>query len=221
MFQSALAKYEPMPVPADCQYKPNQVSVLVCTVNTLLARCLRTWLANDPLEVIIVTIPEHEEQIRDVVANADLSDTDFAKVRVFASPIKGKRMQMITGLQHVNGDIIANVDDHITWPSEVFEHMLPCFEDENLGAAGPTIEAVIPEDRQDANVITPYEVAAMRVIWDRTPRYKVAWANARWCWGLTGVTYLIRADIMLVSTRLFHRARICSYIPHLPSAKHF
>ncbi|KAI4600938.1 hypothetical protein KJ359_013101 [Pestalotiopsis sp. 9143b] len=192
----ALAAYQPVPISANPEYLPSDVTVLVCTVNTLLARCLRTWLANDPLEVIIVTIAEHEEQIRSVVANAELSESDLAKVTVLVSEIKGKRMQTITGLAHVHGSIIANVDDHITWYPEFLKHMLPCFDNERVGAASPTIEAIIPEHRRDPNVITPYEAAAMRVIWERTPRQKVAWSTARWIFGLTGVTYLMRADIM-------------------------
>lgn len=194
----ALAAYQPVPISANPEYLPSDVTVLVCTVNTLLARCLRTWLANDPLEVIIVTIAEHEEQIRSVVANAELSESDLAKVTVLVSEIKGKRMQTITGLAHVHGSIIANVDDHITWHPEFLKHMLPCFDNERVGAASPTIEAIIPEHRRDPNVITPYEAAAMRVIWERTPRQKVAWSTARWIFGLTGVTYLMRADIMKV-----------------------
>lgn len=206
LFQRNLAAYRPVTISPSCSYTQSQVSVLVCTVNTLLARCLRTWLANDPLEVIIVTIPEHLDQIRDVIANADLSAQDFAKITVVASLVKGKRAQTVAGIQEVKGTIIANVDDHITWHPDFLKSMLPCFVDERLGAAGPTIEAVIPEDRCDEKVITPYEVAAMRVTWNRTPRAKVAWAAGRWSWGLTGVTYLIRAGIMKV-----RQSRNCSY----------
>ncbi|CAJ2510906.1 Uu.00g065310.m01.CDS01 [Anthostomella pinea] len=94
----------PVPVSAEPKYSPNEVTVLTCTINTLLACWLITWLGNDPLEVIIVTIAEHEEKIRSVVANAELSDSDLAKVVVLVSDVKGKRMQPITGLAHVNGD---------------------------------------------------------------------------------------------------------------------
>lgn len=198
LFRRALAAYKPVPVPLECSYNSNQVSVLVCTVNTLLARSLRTWLANNPLEVIIVTVEEHLDQIRSVVADADLAPSDYAKVTILASPVKGKRAQMAAGIPEVHGSIIANVDDHITWHPDFLRSMLPCLEDERLGAVGPTIEGVIPEDRQDAKIITPYEVAAQRVNWNRTPRSKVAWSAGRWSWGVTGVTYLVRAHILKV-----------------------
>lgn len=191
----ALASYKPVAVPVNPQYTSDDVTVLVCTINTLLARCLRTWLANDPREVIIVTIPEHLEQIRSVVANAGLSKSDFAKVTVLVSETKGKRIQLITGLANVKSKFVANVDDHIAWGPEFLKHMLPCFENKKVGAVSPSIEAIIPEERQDSNVITPYEVAAMRVIWERAPRQRVTFASAR-NHSLTGVTYLMRSEIM-------------------------
>ncbi|ETS82027.1 hypothetical protein PFICI_07029 [Pestalotiopsis fici W106-1] len=195
LFRRALAAYKPVPISSDSPYTTAKVSILVCTVNTLLARCLRTWLDNKPLEVIIVTIAEHHEQIRSVVENAELSDSDLAKVIIIASAVKGKRAQMVAGIQHARGDIIANVDDHITWHPRLLENMLPCFEDEFMGAVGPAIEGVIPDDRRNEKVITPYEVAAMRLIWDRNPKHKVAWSAGRWSWGVTGASYLIRAEI--------------------------
>jgi glycosyltransferase involved in cell wall biosynthesis len=181
-----------------------QVSVLVCTVNTLLARSLRSWLDNDPREVIIVTIPEHEDHIRSVVDNADLDAYDFPKVKIVTSPIKGKRAQMVEGIKHVQGVFIANVDDHITWHDAFLREMRACWDEpsleQNLGAVAATIEGIIPEDRCDEKVITPYEVAAMRVCWDRNPKHVVAWSAARWSWGLCGASYLVRADIFKVRT---------------------
>ncbi|KAE9364312.1 glycosyltransferase family 2 protein [Stipitochalara longipes BDJ] len=191
-----LARYQPVPIPSKCIYTPDQVSVIVCTVDTLLARCLRSWLANKPLELLIVTISEHKNQILSVVANASLSDADFAKVKVIESPTKGKRPQLAVGIRNAKGAIIASTDDHISWSPEFLKGMLPCFENETVGAVGPTISAVISKDRQDSNIITPWEVAATRVAWNRNPQLKATYAAARWCWVLAGGTAVFRAFIL-------------------------
>lgn len=43
-----LALHQHMPIPSECTYSSDQASVIVCTLDTLLARCLHTWLANNP-----------------------------------------------------------------------------------------------------------------------------------------------------------------------------
>jgi len=90
-----------------------------------------------------------------VVTNASLSAADLAKVRVLESSMKGKRHQLAVGIRNARGAILASTDDHITWGPDFLKGMLPCFEDESVGAVGPTISAVIPKERQDKNIITP------------------------------------------------------------------
>ncbi|KAN0099403.1 glycosyltransferase family 2 protein [Hyaloscypha variabilis] len=191
-----LARYQPVPIPSKCIYTPDQVSVIVCTVDTLLARCLRSWLANHPLELLIVTIPEHEDHILSVVANASLSAADFAKVKVLTSTTKGKRVQLAVGIRHAKGTIIASTDDHISWGPDFLKGMLPCFEDETVGAVGPTMTAAIPNDRQSSDIITPWEVAATRTAWNRNFQLKASYAAARWCWVLSGGMGVFRAIIL-------------------------
>ena len=175
-----LAKYQPLPIPLECSYTSDQVSVIVCTVDTLLARCLRSWLANNPLEILIVTVAKHKAHILSVVANASLSPSDFAKVTVLESVVKGKRAQLDVGFRFAKGSVIAMVDDHISWNPDFLRGMLPCFEDHRVGAVGPTIKPVIPEERHNEYVITPWEVAAMRVAWNRNPSLKASYAAAKW-----------------------------------------
>jgi cellulose synthase/poly-beta-1,6-N-acetylglucosamine synthase-like glycosyltransferase len=198
LFRRNLASYKPVPVPSTSSYSSSQVSIIVCTVDTLLARCLHTWLANNPFEVIIVTIPQHLDHIRSVVLSAKLSELDLAKVTVLCAPEKGKREQLAVGIKAARGSIIVGTDDHITWHPDFLKCMLPCFEDKSVGAIGPMIEPIIPEERRDADIITPWEVAAMRVQWNRNPQLKAAYAAARWCWVLAGVNYCFRAEILKV-----------------------
>jgi glycosyltransferase involved in cell wall biosynthesis len=206
-----LASYKPVPIPSTCAYSSGQVSVIVCTVDTLLARCMHMWLANNPLEVIVVTVPQHLDHIRSVVSNAKLSPQDLAKISVMSSPVKGKRAQLSIGIKAARGSILATPDDHIAWHPDFLKGMLPCFEDDRVGAVGPMIEAIIPEHRRDADIITPWEVAAMRVQENRNWQLKAAYAAGRWCWVLAGVTGVFRADIL----------RVRSTLPEMPSIKIF
>jgi len=191
-----LSSYRPLPIPFECTYTSSQVSVIVCTIDTLLARSLRTWLANKPFEILIVTIPEHRDKINSVVTNASLSAVDFAKVTVLVSATKGKRAQLDMGIRHAKGSILTTVDDHIYWDPDFLNAMLPCFEDETVGAVGPTTKPIIPKERQSRDIITPWEVAAMRVAWNRNPQLKASYAAGRWCWILAGVTGVYRAYIL-------------------------
>ena len=198
-FRQNLASYKPLPIPSTCCYSSNQVSVVICTVDTLLARCLKSWLSNNPLEIIIITIPEHVEKIRSVILNAITSPEDFAKINLLVSPEKGKRAQLSVGLRAARGEVLALVDDHIMWHTDFLKGMLPCLEDESVGAVGPMIIPMIPHERQDVNVITPWEVAAMRTAWWRNRHLKAGYAANRWCFCLAGCSGVFRAEILKVS----------------------
>lgn len=191
-----LSLYKPVPIPSKSTFTSNQVSIIVCTVDTLLVRCLNTWLDNNPFEIIIVTIPQHKTHICSVVANALLSSADLAKITVLESATKGKRAQLAVGIQHAKGEILATPDDHISWPASFLKAMLPCFDDKKVGAVGSTVKPIIPPERQYCDIITPWEVAAMRASWNRNDQLKASYAAAKWCWVLAGATGVFRAHIL-------------------------
>lgn len=143
-----------------------------------------------------MTIPEHKDRVLPAVANASLSAADFAKVTVLESTPKGKRAQLSLGIRHAKGTTLATSDDHISYDRNFLNGMLPCPDDETVGAAGPTIKPVISKDRQSRDVITPWEVAAMRVAWHRSSQLKALYAVARWCRVLAGATVVFRARIL-------------------------
>lgn len=141
-------------------------------------KCLQLWLANKPLEVIICTTQDHIDEVNRIVNETVLDEFDRAKVATIVSE-KGARKQLLAGILRAKGKIIATCDNHIEWPAQYLIHMLPCFEDSNVAAAGPSIKVKIPEDRQDN--MSPWEVAAVRLA-DRGPGSgKALHAAARWC----------------------------------------
>jgi hypothetical protein len=116
-----LALYQHMPISSECTYTTDQASVIVCTLETLLARCLHAWLTNNLLGILAVTLLEHKDRVLPAVANASLSAADFAKVTVLESAMKGKRAQLSLGIRHAKGTLLATPDDHISWPRNVSE----------------------------------------------------------------------------------------------------
>ena len=109
-----LALYQHMPISSECTHTLDQANVIMCTVGTLLARCLHTWLANNPLGILTVTIPEHKDRALPAVANASLSAADFAKVTVLESAMKGKRTQLSLSIRYAKGTLLATPDYHIS-----------------------------------------------------------------------------------------------------------
>jgi cellulose synthase/poly-beta-1,6-N-acetylglucosamine synthase-like glycosyltransferase len=171
----------------------------VATVETpeIFVRCLDTWLRNDPLEIIIVTVKPNLNRLRNLISQASLTAEKSAKVSIHALPASqvGKRSQMAIGISKARGAIIATPDDGIIWPDRYLEYMLPPFEDASVGAVGSNMTVYIPPSRRNAATITPWEVAMCRLMFGRR-NYEAMWAAARWCWILTGCTGMWRADIL-------------------------
>ncbi|KLU82440.1 hypothetical protein MAPG_01512 [Magnaporthiopsis poae ATCC 64411] len=158
----------PTPVPDDPTYKPSRdVSVVVPTIDTpdSFVHSLASWLAADPLEIIIVTTPEHVVHVQSLISSvkATVSADLAARVSLHLVDAANKRRQMAKGAHEARGRIVCFADDDVIWPSPRFlKSILACFEDPRVGGAGGGQRPHLPEDRRNAAVITPWEVAAVR-----------------------------------------------------------
>ncbi|KAI1342957.1 polysaccharide synthase [Xylariaceae sp. FL0016] len=192
--------YKPVPKPEKPRYKTQDVSVLVCTIgpNYNFALCVRRWLANNPLELIFVTTNDRVDIISAILdkVKITLSPAQAAKIRLLSTPIVNKRVQMIEGVNAARGSILATVDDHILWTENMLEHMLPCFEDPQIGGVGPSTDVYIPADRQNQDCITVAETIATRMAWKRKGGGGMAFAATDWVWILAGTTTLFRTTIL-------------------------
>ncbi|PMD53059.1 glycosyltransferase family 2 protein [Hyaloscypha bicolor E] len=165
--------------------------------------------SSDQASVIVVptvTIPEHKDRVLPAVANTSLSAADFAKVTVLESTPKGKRAQLSLGIRHAKGTTLATSDDHISYDRNFLNGMLPCPDDET--------------DRQSRDVITPWEVAAMRVAvaWHRSSQLKAMYAlqSHRWTIAIQALpetevrrTVKISSDLL---KQIFRWERSATYI---------
>ncbi|KAI0483141.1 polysaccharide synthase [Xylariaceae sp. FL0804] len=206
---------------ADDAYRTQDVSVIACILRPRedFEACLATWLRNRPRELIIVTASEQQRgAIRSAVREVEqqqqqrsLDDSSSSSsgsslstivpavpVSVLVAERQGKRPQLAMGIRAVEegSSLIAIVDDGVWWQDGFLEHMLPCFEDPAVGAAGPPISVHIPPHRRTAAATTAWEAAGARVQFRRTPGLKTAWQIARWCWVLTGLSCVCRAEVL-------------------------
>lgn len=121
---------------------------------------------------------------------------------------KGKRLQMVAGLEVAKGSLIAFSDDHIRWGPRCLVSLLACFEDQKdkdgkiedkqIGAVAPTVDAYLPASRQNLKTITPWEIAAMKFI-PRGPDggwITALYAASKWCFVIGGAAGVYRADIL-------------------------
>ncbi|KAI0147075.1 glycosyltransferase like family 2-domain-containing protein [Xylariaceae sp. FL1272] len=194
--------WKPIPLKSNPRYKPQDVSVIVCTVGQLAAshvsKTLRSWLACQPLEIIIVTPEQNLNHVTDLFSDAcdDLSLPEAVRQKlIFATtPGPSKRAQTVEGLRIARGRIIASVDDHIIWAEDLLRHLLACFDDPTVGGAHPSQKVYIPPERQDDRVVTFWEAAAARRHWSSTALQFFVATKTTYC--LLGATSLYRAEIV-------------------------
>ncbi|KAJ5052053.1 uncharacterized protein L3040_001813 [Drepanopeziza brunnea f. sp. 'multigermtubi'] len=189
------SRYQPAPIQKNPKYTPNDVSVVVRTLKppVVFPQCLKLWLDNNPLEILICTTKDYLHEVENLVHETLIGRDDRAKVRVIVSE-KGGRKQLLAGVMAAEGRIIATSDNHIKWPAKYLIHMLPCFEDDKVAAAGPSIKVEIPAHRHDS--ITPWEVAAVKLAARGPGSGKAMYAAAKWCWILAGTTGVYRASVL-------------------------
>lgn len=187
--------YRPAPVAENPRFTPEQdVTAIVITLDppAELRECLLNAYLNNPLEIIISTPKEHVravlEALRQLVYSAELDRTRFSVIE----SERGARVQLATAIEKAKGSIIATCNDRVEWQPGYLTHMLACFENPKVGAAGPYI---VPRPGEEDS-ITPWEVAGTKL----AARSPTSWTSmhvaAKWCWILCGATAVFRARIL-------------------------
>lgn len=189
--------YKPIPIPDKPTFTARNVSVITPVLNPepSFLQCLEGYLANDPLEILVITRPPYYQKVIDTIA------TWFSTKKIHTvlanDSMPGMPGHIATGFLQARGPIIAKVDSHILWPPSYLAQLLPCFEDAHVGTAGGAFSTRIAPDRQNPSSITPPEVASTRALHGRFRTTKGdAFVAHRWRWTVCGASYLIRADIV-------------------------
>ncbi|KAI4166057.1 MAG: hypothetical protein LQ342_000488 [Letrouitia transgressa] len=92
---------------------------------------IRSILATEPHEIILVTVEAHELRARMMVKTIGTS-----KVRIFSVAQPNKRRQMVRAIPEVHTEITIFADDDVTWPTTLLPWMLAPLEDEQYGGVG-------------------------------------------------------------------------------------
>lgn len=141
---------KPVAPPASPSYlAARDVSIIVPTIGTgtEFVGALASWLANDPLEVIVVTIDDQVQPLN-VLIDKSLEGTEYSRatVTVLALSSAGKRKQMARGLEHAKGTIVVFVDDDVFWQPLLLRYILACFEAKEVGGVGTRQRAYFTDE---------------------------------------------------------------------------
>ncbi|OTB03002.1 glycosyltransferase family 2 protein [Hypoxylon sp. CI-4A] len=199
-------RYRPFPVPYPdhAKYRSSDVSIIVPTIDwdEDLPFNIVTWLASKPYELIFVTLEIYTDRLAhtlefsyDVRKAVQESGT---RVTILTVQQANKRTQLCRGINEATGKIVCLVDDDARWTSnQVLTQLLAPFEDDDVGLVGGPIGSYIPKERQNPNVITPWEVAALRIRQRRGPGMQAFFAaDGSTNFTVSGLTMLLRTEIV-------------------------
>jgi cellulose synthase/poly-beta-1,6-N-acetylglucosamine synthase-like glycosyltransferase len=111
------------------------VSILIVTIDTPsdFTDTLRTCIASNPKEIIVVTIPRDLPRVESL-ASPVINDSNSVPITILTVPKPGRRTQMALAVQEASGDILCFVDDDTVWPTtQVLPYLLAGFENPNVG----------------------------------------------------------------------------------------
>lgn len=126
--------YKSKPIPAKPTFTSKDVTVVIPTIHNAfeeLRPSLESILACQPAELILVTTHDKRKGLEALASSLSLTS-----VRVLASPIANKRIQVCEALPKVRTPITIMADDDVTWPSTLMPWILAPFEDPKIGGVG-------------------------------------------------------------------------------------
>jgi N-acetylglucosaminyltransferase len=105
----------------------------------ILARCLASWLAEDPTEVIVVP------DLADTAVIARLGEIEDRRLRVLPFAHQGKRSALAHGFRATTGEVVVLADSDTEWEAGLLPAVLAPFEDLTVGGVGTRQNVYQPE----------------------------------------------------------------------------
>ncbi|GAA4180710.1 hypothetical protein GCM10022252_03980 [Streptosporangium oxazolinicum] len=96
----------------------------------ILVRCLASWLAQDPQEVIIVV------DVADTECHAKLREVTDPRLRVLVFEHSGKRSALGVGIRAARGEVVVFADSDTWWQPGLLAAVQMPFEDPAVGGVG-------------------------------------------------------------------------------------
>lgn len=127
------------PVPAGYRTTTSVVVPAYREDPDILIRCLRSWLAEDPTEVIVVPDLADREVIERLQLVAD------ARLRVIPFAHEGKRSALGVGMRAASSEIIILSDSDTEWRRGLIDAVVAPFADPKVGGVGTRQNVYQPE----------------------------------------------------------------------------
>jgi len=170
--------YRSKPIPAKPTFTEKDVTVVIPTIHNAveeLRPSLKSILACRPAELILVTTHDRRPALESLAKSLDYN------VRVLATSIANKRLQVCEALPKVETPITIMADDDVTWPSTLMPWILAPFEDPRIGGVGTN--------------------QRVRREWDAD------WATQIWNW--LGAAYIERRNFEISATHYMDGGTSC------------
>jgi cellulose synthase/poly-beta-1,6-N-acetylglucosamine synthase-like glycosyltransferase len=156
---------KPIELAINPKYLPSRdVSLIVPTIDfdSDLIVSLRSWLSNEPKEIIIVTSARQLAALTELI-HTELLAEERRTVQILSYPRANKRGQLVTGIQKATGSIIFFADDDVFWPPTVVAYMLAGFEcATGVGAVGGFHRARRQDTPAAADLFNGWQALAAR-----------------------------------------------------------
>ncbi|KIV97388.1 hypothetical protein PV10_01144 [Exophiala mesophila] len=126
--------FKPIPIPDNPTLFPKDVTVILPTLDgegDELERTIASILANEPKEIILVTIDENLPKAKRTMSR--MPAARYGRIRCMSVKQANKRRQMARAIPEVTTKIIVFADDDVTWPIETLKWILAPFEDDKYG----------------------------------------------------------------------------------------
>ncbi|KAL8710108.1 MAG: hypothetical protein Q9220_005191 [cf. Caloplaca sp. 1 TL-2023] len=126
--------HRPIPLPENPRLTSHDVTVVIPSLQGdggELWDTIRSILATEPHEIILVTVEAQEDRAKKVI-----KDWNLSRVRVCSVAQPNKRRQMVRAIPEVGTEITIFADDDVTWPSTILPWMLAPLEDDRYGGVG-------------------------------------------------------------------------------------
>jgi cellulose synthase/poly-beta-1,6-N-acetylglucosamine synthase-like glycosyltransferase len=118
------------PVPAGFKTTTSVVVPAYREDPEILMRCLRTWLAEDPTEVIVVP------DIVDADVISQLRRVTDPRLRVIPFAHEGKRSALGVGIRAATSEVIVLSDSDTEWEPGLLDEVVAPFSDPKIGGVG-------------------------------------------------------------------------------------
>ncbi|KAL1958877.1 hypothetical protein VTO42DRAFT_3714 [Malbranchea cinnamomea] len=124
----AVWTFKPIPPPENPTLTSQDATIIIPTLagcGEELEETLRTILANEPYQIILVTIDANRKKAEEMLRSMPASKT---RIQLLSIPKPNKRRQMVRAIPEVKTEILIFVDDDVIWPPTELKWILAVFD---------------------------------------------------------------------------------------------